>query len=365
MKKRVGAMRIFVSILVVALVYSLRYVPGAVLNSLPQVEYTYIEERAHSESVSAAGEVTALSSREIYVGAPVIISELYVKVGDYVKEGDALFKIDKELTESVLSAGMLSGVEIGDIEGIEDILKELEKLDISYEKLLELLDIYNLSIKEYDKYTEKIKYDLEIVPETVVSSFSGVVSEINISEGTMKISATPLMKITDTENLNAIVSVNEIYAEDIEEGQRCIVSGSAFSNRKISGRVKKIYPTARKRLNGTTQETVIDVEIEFDEGTDLKKIKPGYSVSAKIYTAENEKVSVIPYECIMQDKDNQEYVYVLRNSTAVRKDIVSGKEFSDGAEVKSGLGAGDRVVVATEELQGDMVIVAVKKQNEE
>lgn len=365
MKKRVGAIRIILSIIAVGLVYLLRYVPEAVVNSLPQVEYTYMEEREYSESVSGSGEIIALNSREIYVKSPVIISEIYVKVGDYVKEGDVLFKVDKELTESVLSAGMLSGIEIGDIEGVEDILKELEKADISYEKILELLGIYSLNIKEYDKYIDKIKYELDVLPETVVSNFSGVISEINISEGSMKVSTTPLVKITDTEKLSAIVSVNEIYAEDVEEGQHCVLSGSAFSNRKINGRVKKIYPTARKRLNGTSQETVIDVEIEFDENTDLKKIKPGYSISAKIYTKENEQVSVIPYECILQDKENREYVYVLNNWTAIRKDIVSGKEFSDGAEIKSGLEAGDKVIVVQEELQGDKVIVNGKKQKEE
>ena len=58
---------------------------------------------------------------------------------------------------------------------------------------------------------------------------------------------------------------------------------------------------------------------------------------------------MVPFESVRQDKDNVEYVYVYQNGRAVRQDIETGEETSDGVEVLSGLTGGEIVLFNPDE----------------
>lgn len=155
----------------------------------------------------------------------------------------------------------------------------------------------------------------------------------------------------------AVVAVSEADISDIEIGQRAQLSGAAFPDGAYSGSVSAIADTAYTLQSAGTPEIVVDVTVTVEEG-DVSQLRPGYSVTAQLETGEEREVIMLPYSVICQD-DAGEYVYVLQNGAAVRKDIVTGIELPDRTEVVSGLSGSDMVLYDPEEIrEGDRVIVA-------
>ena len=122
------------------------------------------------------------------------------------------------------------------------------------------------------------------------------------------------------------------------------LSGAAFPDGGYTGRVigigESAYTLPLSTL--TASETVVDVTVFIEEG-DTSKLRSGYSVTAKLKTEEERVVNMLPYSVIRQDEAG-EYVFVVEESVAVRKDIVTGLEMSDKTEVVSGVEEGDRVI---------------------
>ncbi len=146
------------------------------------------------------------------------------------------------------------------------------------------------------------------------------------------------------EQFCAVVAVNEADISLVETGQSVILSGAAFPDGSYSGTVNSISDTAYTSALSSVSapETVVDVVVFIDEG-DTSKLRTGYSVTAQLKTGEERTLNMLPYSAICQD-DRGEYVYVLKNNTAVRRDIVTGMELSDKTEIISGVTAEDRVL---------------------
>lgn len=142
----------------------------------------------------------------------------------------------------------------------------------------------------------------------------------------------------------AVAAVNESDIALVEIGQEASLSGAAFPDDSYFGRVGSISDTAYTSPVSalTAAETVVDVTVVIDEG-DVSKLRSGYSVTVQLKTGEERILNMLPYSAVCQD-DKGEYVYVLRDNTAVRRDIVTGLELSDKTEIVSGISETDLVL---------------------
>ena len=66
-------------------------------------------------------------------------------------------------------------------------------------------------------------------------------------------------------------------------------------------------------------------------------MKSGYTTKAKIIIEQVDYALTIPYEAVMQDEENREYVYVIEDSRAKKRYITTGLELSKGFEVLDGI----------------------------
>ena len=142
----------------------------------------------------------------------------------------------------------------------------------------------------------------------------------------------------------AVAAVNEADISQVETGQRAELSGAAFPDGNYFGSVSNIADTAYISSVSalSAAETVVDVTVLIEEG-DTAKLRSGYSVTVLLKTGEERVLNMLPYSAICQD-DKGEYVYVLRDNTAVRRDIVTGMELSDKTEIVSGVNETDLVL---------------------
>ncbi|MCM1299911.1 MAG: efflux RND transporter periplasmic adaptor subunit [[Eubacterium] siraeum] len=155
----------------------------------------------------------------------------------------------------------------------------------------------------------------------------------------------------------AVVAVSEADISSVEIGQRVSVSGAALSEGEYTGEVTEIADNAYvSSAYGSTAQTVVDVTVKISGG-DLSKLKTGYTATVKVQTGDDQTLDFLPYTAIQQD-ERGEYVYVLKNNTAVRRDIVTGIELTDKTQIISGIEKGDLVLDNPSEIkEGERVRV--------
>lgn len=148
----------------------------------------------------------------------------------------------------------------------------------------------------------------------------------------------------------AVVAVNEGDISLVETGQQAQLSGAALPDGEFSGSVSLVGDTAYTSALSAVSvpETVVDVTVSIEEGDD-SLLRAGYSVTAQLKTGEERTVSMLPYSVIGQDETG-EYVYVLENGLAVRRDIVTGIELADRTEIVEGVSEEDVVLTDPETL---------------
>ena len=102
----------------------------------------------------------------------------------------------------------------------------------------------------------------------------------------------------------------------------------------------------------------MDAVVSLDEGVVDDSLRTGLNAKAEIVTQTAEDVLLVPYECLVQNEQGEDCVYVYReNGVAERQPIEVADEYADGVLVVSGISAGERVVQTPEALSGARVRV--------
>lgn len=265
--------------------------------SVAKVSVYEVQPRLVEQTVTCTGRIETSDSENVVVEIPCVADKVNVKIGDKVKKGDVLFTVNVNATKQV----------IADAAGISPSMVP----------------------------------DSEI-KKNIKAPSSGEVSSINVTPGSTIDVKSPCAVISSSDTLQVKVSIQESKLKNIKIGQNASVSGTAFDKDKYAGVVSFISPTARQQYNGASSETVVDAIISLSEKDD--SLKPGLSAKSKILIGRQHDSIVIPYEYVLQDDENREFVYLYENERSVKRIVKTGLELSDGFEIVSGLSPGCLVV---------------------
>jgi multidrug efflux pump subunit AcrA (membrane-fusion protein) len=143
----------------------------------------------------------------------------------------------------------------------------------------------------------------------------------------------------------------------MKKGMPAGITGDSFKG-TYNGVVLEISQQIKSEITLQGEgERYAEVVIELYDAD--RKLMPGSSVLAKIYTSKKKDVITLPYEAVTQDSSNKEVVYTVHNGKIQKKYVVTGYELSNLVEIKSGISRSDEVVLSpTEELEdGKKVVV--------
>lgn len=176
---------------------------------------------------------------------------------------------------------------------------------------------------------------------------------------TVSLSGTIMRNFTKEETyVQTYVSEQDISR--VEIGQTAEITGDAFPGTVYSGTVDRISDTASKVPFGNVQKTAVEVKIKIDSPDDI--LKQGYTASVKLITSEPSTMNLVPYEAVNQD-DNGEYVYILKEGKAEKLYIETGAELSGGIELKTTVYDNEKIITVDELVEnGGAVKLAEKEQ---
>jgi hypothetical protein len=160
------------------------------------------------------------------------------------------------------------------------------------------------------------------------------------------------------------VAVRESDINAVRIGQPAKLYGAAIGDGIYTAAVLEIADFARQVEIGGITETVVDVVLELDNIAEAtvnpyEFIRAGYTAEAVIGVGEPREMLLAPYSAIDQD-DRGEYVFVLAGNTVLRRDIITGMELAEGAELLAGVREGDELIVRPERYTENMLVKAAE-----
>jgi len=207
----------------------------------------------------------------------------------------------------------------------------------------------------HDKAAEsRVKALREQLEESFIRApFDGVVSEKAAEVGEIiapisiggSMARGSIITLTDWDSLQAEVDVAETQIEHVKPGQRAAITVDALRGKVFPGKVRRILPRANR------SKATVQVRVDFVSRDD--KVLPDMGVRVKFLPDEAPpgvetgavKDKILVPSAALQGTGGSAYIWTVSGEVASRRPVVAGDCAGEMVEIKSGLSAGEQVVV--------------------
>ncbi len=189
---------------------------------------------------------------------------------------------------------------------------------------------------------------------TVIAPFDGVVGTVQAQESGDASAGSAVVTLLTTQQV-ATISLNEVDAAKIKEGQKATLTFDAVDSLTLTGEVAEVSPL------GTVTQGVVNYTITIAFDTQDERIKSGMSVSTAIVTQVDADVLTIPNSAV-KTQGEEHYVetldvatstaldangYYQTNDTPKRITVQIGLANDSETEITEGLTEGQKVISQT------------------
>jgi HlyD family secretion protein len=190
---------------------------------------------------------------------------------------------------------------------------------------------------------------------------SGRVLQLMQESETVVLAGTPLVEIGDPQNdLEVEVELLSTEAVQVKPGQRVIIHdwGGAPN---LRGEVERVEPFGFTKISALgVEEQRVRVIIQFHDAPDQREsLGHGFRVETQIVTWEEADVLRVPASALFRQGESWA-VFRVRNGVVRLVLIEVGRNNAEMAEVKSGLDAGDSVVLYPSDRISDGISVTAR-----
>ena len=237
------------------------------------------------------------------------IEHIYVEVGDEVKAGDMLVRMDQNqyLTQKIQLANL--EVEMGRLEALLETgsvsQQTYDQTKVGYDQLKQ-----NLSFLETNTY--------------VKAPFDGVISAKTYEDGELY-GGQPIVVLTQVKKLKALIAVPEKYYPLIQEGMKLTVKSEVYPEETFPATIEVVYPTIDAASHTFQCKVVIPNASE--------KLRAGMYVTTTLGLGK-ENTIVVPYQSVEKlIGSNERFVFINENGYAKRVSVKLGQRFDEQIEI--------------------------------
>ena len=264
-----------------------------------------------------------------------------VKVGDYVKKGQAIASLDqKELRKNLQTQFNNYESQLSSFDDTNDQYKPQKDALLVTDTIKRILTRTQNSLDN-----AVINYeltDMAIHDATIFSPIEGVVTAV--TQPFAGVNVTPLNATFTIINPNSIYFKSEIGQESINQvkvGQTSSLRLDSFPDKKIDSSVSYIAFTPVTGQTSTVYE--IRFKLPIDNNSNLE-YRYGMDGDATVTLAQADNVVTVPTDAI-NDDNGQRYVYIKQDNTLVRRDVTTGIENDTTTQITQGVSQNDQVVI--------------------
>ena len=276
-----------------------------------------ISNRDVNVDVTAAGTVEPVMTVEVRSKASGEIFEMRVEIGDEVRAGELLLRVDPRIPEASLRQAVADSVLAqAEYETAQSQLRRTEGLhetgsvtEVEFEDARLAVASGRASLIRAARSLEDARISAE--DTEVRAPMSGVVIDKRVEQGTVITSATGasagsvLMQMADLDTVQVRSLVDETDIGRIEPGLQVTISVDAYPNRPFRGRVQKIEPQAEVTSNVTMFPVL--VRISNEEGL----LRPGMNGEVTISIGRRRGAVAVPNNALRTMRDFRSAAEVL------------------------------------------------------
>lgn len=345
------------------------------------VKVVPVEKGTIRQDFRRTGDVQAMSSVQVFPKVPGRLVKLAVnkdgkdipiEEGLGVQKDQVIAVIDHEDLDAQVNqataalstsqarlkqAGVLLAQTEKDLERIRNLYKEgatsrqsLDKMEAEYESLAAQRDVAKAAVDQSQAALNQANIQLQEC--FIRAPISGLISEKYLDEGDMAMVTRPIVAVVDVDKVKVTADLPERYMGQIRQGSPVSLELDSFPGRVFEGTVTNISPI----LNAINRTVKLEITVDNPQ----HQFKPGMFARITLNVAKKEGVAIIPDAAVVRDSSG-EYVFVVKDGIARRRDVVLGMEEGPSVEVFNGLEPGETVVVSGQQRVKDGQPVSVQK----
>ena len=296
--------------------------PQAAEVRLPNVTIMAASYKDVPQSDVYTANVEAYAKNNIAPQSPSRIQKIYVEVGDFVRAGQIVAKMDEvSLNQSKLSMANDS---------------------LEYSRIKKLYEQGGVSKSDFDAM--ELKYNVtrsqyqNLLENTILRSpVSGVITARNYDQGDMY-GGSPIYVVEQITPVKLYVGISEMDYTRVKKNDTVTLTADALPGKAFTGRIARIYPT----IDAATHTFTAEVNVANSD----RLLRPGMYARVTVNFGSNHSI-VVPDDCVVkQQGSGVRSVFVLQADNTVKEIVVTlGRHFGTEYEILSGVAEGDKVVV--------------------
>jgi RND family efflux transporter MFP subunit len=295
-------------------------------------------------TVVISGTLEPIHSVDVFPKVGGKVTQLYVQLGDRVREGDKLARV--ESVEWGLQAQQAEvGLAMAE-QAAQLAERSMGRLEHVHEQLgegaLSQQDLEEAAIRAEGAKTQqevaRLQRDLAarmVYNATMTAPVSGVVSRIHARLGGMVGNEYPAIHVDDTSSLVLRCQVGDLDLPRVAPGQEVRLESDAMPGRVLVGQVLAVAPT----LDSITRRAPIEISVPNPDGD----ITGNIFARGRIVTGRDEAAFVVPLEAV-QRQQGLTRVQIVREGSIFETPVSVLGESADSVAI-SGLAEGDQVVL--------------------
>jgi len=293
---------------------------------IPLVSLQTVSIQPVAQTYNYTGTVKPFIENKITSATPLRINKILVDVGNFVKAGQVVARMDASQYDQQKA--------------------QLENLQVTYDRVKNLYEAGGISKQELDRAETALSIQKTTVAYMVQNAalrtpISGIVTQRNYDSGDMYPGGgLPIIVVQQLNPVKVVINVTEELFPRLQKGMAVELSLDTYPDRIFDGKIYLIYPT----IDPQTRTFAVEVTIP---NKDLK-VRPGMFGRVTISLGTMNHVVVPDRAVIKQQGSNERFVYVYNtaDSTVTRQVLNLGRRLNDMYEVISGINENAQVVVS-------------------
>lgn len=287
-----------------------------------------VENRVLPRILEVTGALAADESAEIAAERDGQVATVRVERGTYVEKGAILATIDEREAKAQLDQARANlAWAKSEVERYTELRRRQVVAKAEDQRKATELDLAAASLALAEKGFSDC---------TIRAPFSGVVTEKRISPGAFARRGQAICGLVKIDPLRAELAIPEIAVPFIRIGQKGRLNVQSFPDRAFEAVVRYIGPSLRSEARTLVVEAIVP--------NPERLLKPGLFVTARVELPKKEPTLLVPAGAVVTDS-GVSHVFVLGKERVSERIVALGERYGDAFEIRTGVAAGERVVV--------------------
>ena len=310
------------------------------INSQIVVSTTFPSKQEINEEENLMGLIYSKSSPSLAVEVSGRVVEIIADVGDEVKAGDILAKIDSEkynlqFSQAKAEIARLSALLVNqelDLKRAEKLFKDnlvseemMDRTKADFNALKEQMNAADAQLRNTKRLIEETNIKAPIKSEVAIK---------HIDAGDYVQPGMVVYELVDTKNLKLDLSFPEYLSPKLKKGLEVHITSPTNPDEVVISKIRDIKPNIDSRNKSLT--TIIDFE---NPGTWL----PGASSRATVVFSKFENAIVVPQISVVR-RSIGEVIYVVKGNTVKETPVKTGLRKEGYIQILEGITLNDEIV---------------------